>query len=196
VLLSATVAVRGTCEVSTLRWAVLWRPRSVATPSREVGRSRCWHLAAPLFAEPRETPRRAAVPRGGDAPSLVFWRPGLRAVFFFRSWMFVCVQAGRTLTLRGHDRAVEMPGASALHVTPSAAAGVSGSRPSRRGSVFCAGMIVWPSRVVRTPAPRPGNAAPLCLRSSRGATVFRRCALRVVPSCEPAFEPSRPCIEC
>jgi hypothetical protein len=196
VLLSAAVAVRGTCEVSTLRRAVLWRPRSVATPSREVRRSRCWHLAAPLFAEPRETPRRAAVPRGGDAPSLVFWRFGLRAVFFFRSWMFACVQAGRTLVRRGHDLAVEMPGASALHVAPRAAAGVSGSRPSRRGFVFLAGTIVRAFRVVRTPAPRPGNATPLGLRSSRGASVFRRRALRTVPSCEPAFEPSRPCVEC
>jgi hypothetical protein len=62
VLLSAAVAVRGTSEVSTLRRADLWRPRSVATPSCEVGRSWCWRLAAPLFAEPRETPRRAAVP--------------------------------------------------------------------------------------------------------------------------------------
>jgi hypothetical protein len=191
VLLSAAVAVRGTCEVSTLRRAVLWRPRSVATPSREVGRSRCWHLAAPLFAEPRETPRRAAVPRGGDAPSLVFWRSGLRAVFFFRSWMFACFQAGRTPARRGHDLAVEMPGASALHVAPSAAAGVSGSRPSHRGSVFCAGTIVRASHVVRTPTHRPGNAAPLCLRSSRGAAIFRRCALRVVPSCERPVEPRR-----
>jgi hypothetical protein len=194
--LSAAVSVRGTCEVSTLRRAVLWRPRSVATPSREVGRSRCWHLAAPLFAEPRETPGRAAVPRGGDAPSLVFWRSGLRAVFFFCLWMFTCVQAGRTPARRGHDLAVEMPGASALHVALRAAAGVFGSRPSRRGSVFRAGMIVRASRIVRTPAPRPRNAAPLCLRSSRGAAVFRRCALRAVLSCEPAFEPSRPCIEC
>jgi hypothetical protein len=64
------------------------------------------------------------------------------------------------------------------------------------GLFFCAGTIVQASRVVRTPAPRPGNAAPLSLRSSRGAAVFRRCALRAVPSCEPAFEPSHPCVEC
>jgi hypothetical protein len=131
-----------------------------------------------------------------DAPSLVFWRSGLRAVFFFRSWMFACVQAGRTPARCGHDLAVEMPGASALHVAPRAAAGVSGSRPSRRGSVFCAGMIVRASRVVRTPVPRPGNAAPLSLRSSRGAAIFQRCALCAVPSCETAFGPSRPCVEC
>jgi hypothetical protein len=64
------------------------------------------------------------------------------------------------------------------------------------GLFFCAGTIVRASRVVHTPVPRPGNVAPLSLRSSRGAAVFRRCALRAVPSCEPAFELSRPCVEC
>jgi hypothetical protein len=64
------------------------------------------------------------------------------------------------------------------------------------GLFFCAGTILRASRVVRTPVPRPGNVAPLSLRSSRGAAVFRRCALRAVPSCEPAFELSRPCVEC
>jgi hypothetical protein len=57
-------------------------------------------------------------------------------------------------------------------------------------------MIVRASRVVRTPVPRPGNAAPLSLRSSRGAAIFQRCTLCAVPSCEPAFDPSRPCVEC
>jgi hypothetical protein len=102
----------------------------VATPSRDVGRSRWRHLAAPLFAEPKDTPRRAAVPRGGDAPSLAFWSPGLRAVLFLRLWMFACVVAGRTPARRGHDLAVELPSALALDVASCVATGFTGSRPS------------------------------------------------------------------
>jgi hypothetical protein len=80
VLLSAAVAVRGTSEVSTLRRVVLRRPHSVATPSREVGRSWCRRLAAPLFAEPRENPstrRRAARWRRAE-PCVLELRPTSR----------------------------------------------------------------------------------------------------------------------
>jgi hypothetical protein len=80
VLLSAAIAVRGTSEVSTLRRVVLRRPCSVATPSREVGRSWCWRLAAPLFAEPRENPStrcRAARWRHAE-PCVLELRPSSR----------------------------------------------------------------------------------------------------------------------
>jgi hypothetical protein len=83
VLLSAAVTVRGTSEVSMLRCVVLRKPRSVATPSREVGRSWCWRLAAPLFAEPRENPstrRRAARWRRAE-PWVLELRPSSRDFF-------------------------------------------------------------------------------------------------------------------
>jgi hypothetical protein len=45
-----------------------------------------------------------------------------------------------------------------------------------------AGTSLRASWIVRTPTPRPGFAAPLSARSSRGAAVFRRRALHAAPT--------------
>jgi hypothetical protein len=128
-----------------------------------------------------KTPRRATVPRGGDALSPKFWSSGRRAVIFFRSWLFACVQAGRTPARRGHDLAVEMPDASAFDVASCAASGTFGSRPSSRG-VFPCRFGRAEARVERTPTLGPRVAAPPNGRCSRGVAASRRCALRVAPS--------------
>jgi hypothetical protein len=58
----------------------------VETPHRGYPKPQCralsvvWHLAAPLSAEPRDTPRRAAVPQGERRaePCVLEFRPSSR----------------------------------------------------------------------------------------------------------------------
>jgi hypothetical protein len=154
----------------------------VATPSRAVRRSWCWRLAAPRSSSRGKTPRRAAVPRGGDAPSPELWSTGRRAVIFSFRIVVERVCPGRPhpsvprpRPRRGNARRV------GLQRRVVRSSGSLGSWPSSRG-VFPAGLGGRKPRVERTPALGPRLAAPPDGRRSRGVAVSRRRALRVAPS--------------
>jgi hypothetical protein len=165
-----------------VRRVVLRRPCSMATPSREVGRSWCWRHVAPLFAEPRENPstrRRAARWRRAEPWDLEL-RPSIRD---FLPFVVVRVCPGR-------------PHPSAPRPRPRREdARRDGLRRRAVRSVWnfwkpavepwcfpLAGLGGRKPRVERTPALGPWFAAPPNGRCSRGVTVNRRRALHVAMS--------------
>jgi hypothetical protein len=165
-----------------VRRVVLRRPCSMATPSREVGRSWCWRHVAPLFAEPRENPstrRRAARWRRAEPWDLEL-RPSIRD---FLPFVVVRVCPGR-------------PHPSAPRPRPRREdARRDGLRRRAVRSVWnfwkpavepwcfpLAGLGGRKPRVERTPALGPWFAAPPNGRCSRGVAVNRRRALHVAMS--------------
>jgi hypothetical protein len=160
------------------------RRRTAATPSRAGERSWCGRHAAPQFAGP--TPRRAAVPRGGDAPSPGLWLTGRRAVVLLYRAMDERVCPGRPHPSASRSRSRR---GNARRAGPrrrvARSSGIPGIRPSSRGDFLAAGLGRRKPRVERTPTRGPRLAAPPDGRRSSGAAVSRRRAPRVAPSAPP-----------
>jgi hypothetical protein len=137
------------------------RRRAAATPSRRTSAPGAGVTPHPIVLGRGETPRRAAVPQGGDAPSPGLWTTGRRAVVLLRQALNdrVCLgrphpSAPRPRPRRGNARRAGPRRRVARR------SGNLGARPSCRGAHLAAGLG----------RREPGSSAPQRRDQARRAT--------------------------
>jgi hypothetical protein len=168
--------------ISRLRKVEQRRCRAAATPSQWTSTPGAGVTPHPIVLGRGETPRRAAVPQGGDAPSPGLWTTGRRTVVLFCQSLSDRVSPGRP----HHNAPRPRPRCgNARRAGPR-------SRVARRTEVLETGLRaverillqVWAggSQGRAHPSARTGLAAPPVGRRSRGAAVSRRRAPHVAPS--------------